>query len=75
VGIPEMDPSFQMRLANTKQRGRIISLDLLAMLCLTQPRRLLAAFSSRAHCWLEFLEGFFFYISVKVLAKTVTSML
>ena len=35
-----------------RQRGRITSPDVLAMLCLFQPRRLLAAVAKRARCWL-----------------------
>ena len=39
-------------LTSAEQRGRIISLDLLAMLFLMHPRTLLAFLATRAHCWL-----------------------
>ncbi|XP_055576153.1 uncharacterized protein LOC129736772 [Falco cherrug] len=39
-------------LPSAEQRGRITSLDLLAMLLLMHPRVLLAALATRAHCWL-----------------------
>lgn len=35
------------------EQGRITLLNLLATLLLTQPRRPLAAFSTRIHCWLK----------------------
>ncbi|KAK4831895.1 hypothetical protein QYF61_020042 [Mycteria americana] len=34
------------------KRGRITSLDLLAVPCLVKPQRLLAFFATNAHCWL-----------------------
>lgn len=43
-------PALQVCLTRARQGWRITSLDLLAMLCLMQPRRLLAAFAARAHC-------------------------
>lgn len=39
-------------LSSAEQRGRILSLDLLATSFLIQPELLLAFFASRAHCWL-----------------------
>lgn len=42
--IPVLDPALQMCLTRAEERGRITSLDLLLMLCLTQPRVLLAFF-------------------------------
>jgi len=41
-------------LTDAEQRGRIPSLDLLAVLCLMQPRISLAAFVVRVYCWLMF---------------------
>lgn len=46
--------SFRYGLPSTEQRKSIISLDLLAMLCPMQPRRLVVFFAKRAHCWLMF---------------------
>ena len=45
-----MDAVLQMCATNAEQRGRITSIDLLAMLLLMQPRMLLAAFATRVHC-------------------------
>ena len=39
-------------LTSTEQRGRIPSLNLLAIFCLTQPRISLGFFVARAHWWL-----------------------
>ena len=44
LGSPEQDPALRMGLISAEQRGRITSLDLLAILLLMQPKMLLAAF-------------------------------
>ena len=51
---PELDRGLQMCLIRAEQKGRITSLDLLARLCLVQPRMPLDFFAARAHCWLMF---------------------
>jgi len=51
MGSLELDPQPQKDLTSAEERRRIISLDLLAMLCLMQPWRLLAVFATRA-CFL-----------------------
>jgi len=50
---PSTGPSTpDVCLTSAEQQGRTTSLDLLITLCPAQPRRLLAAFPTRAHCWL-----------------------
>ena len=44
--------ALQMCLTSAEQKGKITSLNLLAMFCLMQPWRLLAFFAARAHCCL-----------------------
>ena len=41
-----------MCLIGFEYREKITSLDLLAMLCLMQPRRLLVFLAAKVHCWL-----------------------
>jgi len=48
VGSPELDPALQMCLLSVGQRGSITSLNLLATLLLTQPRRLSVFAAARA---------------------------
>ena len=52
LGSPGLDPGLQVCLTSAEQRGGVTSPDLLAVLCLMQPRRSLAAFGTRAHCCL-----------------------
>lgn len=49
---PSTGHSTQMCLTRAEERGRMTSTDLLALLCLIQPRKLLAFFDMRTHCWL-----------------------
>lgn len=52
LGSPALDPAPQVCLTKAEERERFTSLDLLAMLFLVQPRRLLAAFVAGARCCL-----------------------
>ena len=54
AGEPSTGPSTTDVSHRAEQRGKATSLHLLAMLCLAQPRMLLAAFAARARCWLTF---------------------
>jgi len=47
---PELDKGLQVGLTRAEQRGRITSLDLLAMLLLMKPRIWLAFWAVSAHC-------------------------
>ncbi|KAK4821667.1 hypothetical protein QYF61_027135 [Mycteria americana] len=51
--------SSRQGLTRVEQRDRITSLDLLAMLLLTQPRISLAFWAASAHCWL--MSSFFIH--------------
>ena len=51
LGSPVLDSAFQMCLTRAEKGGRITSLDLLATLFLTQPRRLVAFLAKWVHCW------------------------
>ena len=52
LGSPTLDLALQLCLTGAEQRGRITSLELLAVLLLMQPRRLVAFLATRARCWL-----------------------
>lgn len=52
LGCPALDPALHLCITRAELSGRITSLDLLAMLFLMQPRRLLAFLAARAHFWL-----------------------
>lgn len=49
LGSPVQGAEIQMCHTNAQEKGKIISFDMLAILYLTQPRRLLA-FAATAHC-------------------------
>ena len=51
-GSPELVTVLQMRPHRDRVKGRITSLDLLAMLFLVHPGIPLAFLATRAHCWL-----------------------
>ena len=51
-GSPELDAALQTCLTRTAWRGRVTSIELLAKLCLMQPRGLLVFFVVRTRCWL-----------------------
>ncbi|KAK4810782.1 hypothetical protein QYF61_008754, partial [Mycteria americana] len=53
LGAQNWIQSSRCSLTSAEERGRITSLDLLAILCLMQPRIPLAL-AARAHCWLMF---------------------
>lgn len=50
--IPDWDRAPQMCLTRAKQMGMFTSIDLLVKLFLMQPRRWLAIYATRVHCWL-----------------------
>lgn len=50
-GGVDLDPTSACPSTSAEHRGKITSLDLLAMLFLMQHRILLAFFSTRTHCW------------------------
>ncbi|KAK4829131.1 hypothetical protein QYF61_002210 [Mycteria americana] len=66
---PELDTVLQVG-SHLEQRGRITSLDLLAMLLLMQPRIQLAFWAVSAHCWV--MSGFSFTITPKAALNPFT---
>lgn len=51
---PSLNPALRVCLISAERRERITSRDLLAMLLLMQPQRLLAFFATRADHWVMF---------------------
>lgn len=51
TAVPKLDSVFQFHLS-TLGKGTITSLNLLSMPLLTQPRKTLAFFATKAYCWL-----------------------
>jgi len=52
LGSPQLNATDQTCLSRAEMRGRIPSPDLLAMLCLMQPRTLLDISDAKTHCQL-----------------------
>jgi len=52
LGSPALDTALQTCLTRADQRRRITSLDLLAALCLKQPKMLVAFFAISTHSWI-----------------------
>ena len=53
LGSPELVPGLQHCLTSAEQKGSITSLDLLATVCLLQPRMMVAFFTARVICWFK----------------------